>query len=223
MTELFQCTASLLSNFYNWKTGDMFLTDSEEDKPDVQVFVERMDRPATSQMDVGTAFHKLLETSSVGAHIGIIDSMGFTFDFTQLEATLQFPQIVEQRYFRKRDGVVVSGQVDAIMGDGTIVDWKTCAAIDPEKYTRSYQWRVYLWLTGLSKFRFDVFKILPPTQKEPNIYRVTEHLPLECHRYAAMDQDVELLIDDFNHTMATCAPMREAVQRAAARRALENA
>lgn len=217
----YACTASLLENYRAWRDGDMFLNEADEQLPDVVVWVKRLDAPATPQMAVGTAFHKMIEKAKAGDNIEIVDSMGYTFDLRQLDAALAFPSIVENRYFRLFHATRVSGQVDAITKDGCIVDYKTCTQIDPEKYIRSFQWRTYLWLTGLNRFRFDVFRIMPPTEKEPNVYRVVEHLPITCHRYDGMDREVELLIHSFNEAMDSCSPMREAVHRAAIRRAKE--
>lgn len=136
----------------------------------------------TEPMRVGTAFHKALEACQPGS-FERMEADGYTFLLP--DAELALPAIRELRGFKDYHGLTVTGCVDCL--DGTVViDHKTTARIDPERYLAGYQWRYYLDIFEAHTFRWNLFQV---REVEPRVYQVSPPEYLEAHRYPGMEMD----------------------------------
>jgi len=168
--------------------------------------------PPTPAMMAGSAFHKLLETSSEAIlEDATVD--GFTFDFSALDATVAMPDIREMKATKEYGDITLVGRVDAIEGL-RIWDHKLTGDFDADKYMDSYQWRAYLEIFNADRLTYNVFTgrekkgrdfITQEGAVEANwagvdwiVYRFD---PLDCYRYPAMENDVERLVYEFAEFM----------------------
>jgi hypothetical protein len=86
------------------------------------------------------------------------------------------------------------GKVDCI--DGIVVhDIKTTRQIKLEKYAKSMQWKLYLWMTGLSIFGYNIFEIKIEEWKKSIMINKYEELKL--YRYSNMEQDIFHMLDEY--------------------------
>ncbi len=169
----------------------------------------------TPQMKAGTAFHKILELSQYDTEIlnliGI-DGELYKFDYQiPSDVDIQIPQLRETRISKNFNGITINGIVDAINGT-TIWDHKFTEQIRIEKYLNSWQYRIYLWMTGLDNFIFNLFQgkvslaydleiisngktfdpeIVSVAQPQEYNIRIDKFEALKLERYANMDAEVE--------------------------------
>lgn len=148
-----------------------------------------VDEPSEA-MQAGTAFHKALETATDGAH-AVLTANGYTFELS--EGTLDMPAIREMRAYRQYGALTVTGQVDGLHGR-VIVDHKTTARCDPERYLAGCQWKFYLDIFGANVFRWNIFEI---KEVEPLVYSVGEPQVLTAYRYPEMGAYCERLAAEY--------------------------
>jgi hypothetical protein len=148
-----------------------------------------IDEPSEA-MQAGTAFHKALETAPDGAH-AVLQANGYTFELS--EGTLDMPAIRELRAYRQYGGLTVTGQVDGLHGR-VIVDHKTTARCDPERYLAGCQWKFYLDIFGANVFRWNIFEV---REVEPLVYSVGEPQVLTAYRYPEMGAYCERLAGEY--------------------------
>ena len=104
----------------------------------------------TEAMRKGTAFHKALETIKDGWEGDEIESDGYRF-FFRCDITISLPETRETRRSKDYGGLIVSGQADGI-GGKVILDYKSTAKFDAERYLEGWQWRYYLDLFDADRF-----------------------------------------------------------------------
>lgn len=189
---------SNLEAFRRWRE------DEEQSLEDLIRYIT-VDDP-TPAMLAGTAFHKALETAECGTH-DTLKANGYTFHLTG--GDIELPSIREMRGDRDYGGLIVSGQVDAIIGK-TVIDHKTTSKFDAERYLAGYQWRFYLDIFGGDVFRWNVFEI---REVAPNEYTVAEPQTLSANRYPEMHDDCSALAGEYlafarNHLQPP-APQRD--------------
>jgi hypothetical protein len=115
--------------------------------------------PPTPNMEAGRAFAKFWEHANFG-QTDIVEVDGWTFDFSEVEATLQIAPARELKgevLFDTPSGpVTLVGKVDGTSGL-TVYDQKLTERFDAERYLDSLQWRAYLSMFNGSRFIYDVF------------------------------------------------------------------
>lgn len=169
--------------------ADMFRSWLEDDDSDVGWLLNALssDEP-TPAMLKGTAFHKALELAPDG-DFDELSANGYTFIFDG-DFSMPRPQIREIRHAKNYGGISISGQVDAVSG-GLVVDYKSTAHFDAEKYQRGYAWRFYLDIFRANLFRWNIFEM--SETDELMTYRVTALHVMEQFRYPELEQDCRAL------------------------------
>jgi hypothetical protein len=152
----------------------------------------------TEPMRAGTAFHKVLETSTYG-EIERAEQDGFTFDLGELDCSFELPQVRELKLecltVIAGFPVTVVGVVDAQRGRG-VYDHKLTSRFDAERYADSYQWRCYLHWFGYDWMQYNVFEAYQPAT-EPGLYEVRHFHPLKFTRYPEIGEDVDRVAREF--------------------------
>ena len=99
----------------------------------------------TPAMDLGTAFHAVLETPERCRVAGGYRSGAYAFDdatMAPLFALIDRRGVFEVKHTIELDGHTLVAKADQLCG-ATIQEFKTTlSTFDAEKYTASYQWRV---------------------------------------------------------------------------------
>lgn len=162
-------------------------------------------------MVLGTAYHALIEFNKTDVkyiegefYVKTKDMVTpIVFSHKQAEKALVFrnehPNIVFEVPMSKQItlngfNIVVSGRADGLEGsEGR--DTKTGdKPMDMELWERSYQWRLYCWMAGLTKFHYDIFqfKLDKDGVIETVNYETCSFLP-----YEGMDMDIIQMIGRF--------------------------
>ena len=146
-------------------------------------------------MALGTSFHAALEEAAARPqavdHITAPD--GTTFDLSQVDGDIPWVQVPEfflLRFMTLPDGtpVRIGGKVDGATGLELVDHKLTGKWSGPETYFDSYQWRLYLWLTGFRSFRYNVFVKSKKPGKDGAV-QVTAVHPIQCYRYPGIEAD----------------------------------
>ncbi len=152
-------------------------------------------------MRVGTAFHRALELASFG-DFESLEANGYRFTFDG-NCELMLPMVREVRasktWMVDDAPITISGQVDAIDGK-LVIDHKTTARFDPERYIAGCQWKLYLEIFGAQQFRWTVFEIQEIAAElgsGEQAYVVTAQHRLEQFRYPALEADCQALVERF--------------------------
>ena len=175
------------------------------------------DGTTSEAMQIGICFHLLMESlthrwpdaEEMRDGISTITNLpikGRTVSFRWLCSPDVFVYGAESEVFNARhvatSDVLITGHSDAIAGS-RVIEYKTSAKrADIARYMRSWQWRVYLYLTGLDHFTYHCFKVAPmrvtkAIRREPwysdrqFFVDVKEHATLDLARYDGMDAEVE--------------------------------
>ena len=149
------------------------------------------------KMEAGTAVHKLIEYASYGELTTPHTVDGWTINI-DLDATLMLPESREARVSAVYRGFELRGRVDSI--DALSVrDLKTTRQIDIDRYLESYQWRLYLWMTGLPTFHYDILRV--KVDEEEREITITDLTTITLHRYPAMSNDITALLDQYLETL----------------------
>lgn len=149
-----------------------------------------VDEPS-SAMQAGTAFHKALELAPEGDHATLFGN-GYTFHLPDCSA-VELPSVRELRAYRRYGGLDVTGQVDGLHGR-MVIDHKTTARCDPERYLAGCQWRYYLDIFGADVFRWYIFEV---KEIGPTEYDVAAPQVLTAYRYPEMRAYCEKLAADY--------------------------
>jgi len=164
-----------------------------------QLFVDELLKKfeKTPEMKAGTALHKILELSQYDEEflnmIGIDGEM-YKFDYQiSSDIEIKLPKLREIKISTQFSNMNINGVVDAINAT-TIWDHKFTKQIRLEKYMNSWQGKIYLWMTDLNTFKYNLFqgKILPPTvEPAMNHIQINKFETVTFERYAGMDKEVE--------------------------------
>lgn len=159
--------------------------EGDEDSDLASLIADITSKQPTHAMKRGTAFHAALENLREG-EVSKIESQGYTFVFPEdFEAPLF--QIQELRGNKVYDGLIVTGQVDAIQGNH-ILDHKASESFDAERYMAKYAWRYYLDIFKAERFSWYVWQMY---EDPTDIFRYTVkdlHI-LEQYRYPELERD----------------------------------
>ena len=176
----------------------------EEDWPLENFLRQVTGDESTAQQRVGTAFHKALQFASIGEH-ETFSVDGYTFILDASLGEIELPFLKEMRLARQYGDLTVSGQVDGIDGL-TVTDYKTTGSFDADRYLESYQWRLYLDIASCTRFRYLIFEIDIPYERDVHDEKVyLEFDPihikrlhkLECFSYPQLHEDCSLLASSY--------------------------
>lgn len=153
------------------------------------------ERKANVNMEFGTTVHKALELYHT-------PERSFTFgdvvlDEKSLEqaASLMNPYMLKEVTYRRpctvglNETVYLKGTVDAIQGVEVMDHKNTFSSITADKingYMESYQWRAYLFLTGCSRFTYNVLQ----WKQDDGVWVLSDQQELTCLTYAGLQNDV---------------------------------
>lgn len=172
---------------------ELFRTWKDDDEKDLEWILNRILHPEqTEAMKVGEAFHKALELASLG-DFGELKANGYSFN-VQCECEIEVAPGRELFLAKPYGELNVRGRVDAICGK-LITDYKTTSNFDPERLMNGYQWRFYLDMMEVDRFRWEVF-VLKDTD-DPSVYLVTDHHRLEQARYPELSEDCSKLAAEY--------------------------
>lgn len=177
-----------------------FEQDEEADASSLLADIRGESEPSTAML-AGTAFHKAIEQAYTGVELDSIEQDGFRFAFTG-DLSIELAPIREVRasktYMVDGKPIMISGQLDQIVGR-RIEDHKTTARFDPERYMDGYQWRLYLEIFGADVFRWNIFELADQGQDDDGtlLYEVRSQHRLEQHRYPALGEDCQALVERF--------------------------
>ena len=175
---------SSLETFRRWR--------QDEDATLEDIIARLTDFKPTAAMLAGTAFHKALELATPGDY-DTLEADGYTFLLP--DAELELPAVRELRAYADYGPLRVTGKVDCL--DGLrIDDHKTTASFRPDGYLEGYQWRFYLDIFGVDRFRWNVFEITPVRGVE-FVYNVKPPHILEQVRYPGLHDDCARLAAEF--------------------------
>lgn len=178
----------MLARVSNIESYRRWCDDEEQTVEDLVRFITTDD--PTEAMKAGTAFHKAIEEAPEGEH-ETLSALGYTFRLASGEVAL--PSIRELRAYGRYGGLTVTGQVDGLHGR-VVVDHKTTARCDVERYLNGCQWKFYLDLFGADTFRWNIFEIKELGDKE---YQVAAPQTLTAYRYPEMHSDCLRLAADY--------------------------
>ena len=171
-------------------------------------FVRRLRResPPTDALRLGTALHALLEDLTLGEPPTFVyngphwyyEKEGFTFDFSQVEVTLEEPNLVEAKFEKVYDlgvlgEVTLVGKVDAIRGN-QIIEYKTTKQVDIDRYRDLFQWKAYLdMLPDMQSCKWHIFR----HRTKGSHCVIQRHHTLTLYRYDELADDVRGLLYEY--------------------------
>lgn len=168
----------MLARVSNIEAFRRWREDEDQTAEDLVRFIT-VDQP-TEAMQAGTAFHKALELAPEGKH-EMLSANGYTFHLPD-DGVVELPSIRELRAYGRYGGLNVTGQVDGLHGR-LIIDHKTTARCDPERYLAGCQWKYYLDIFGADVFRWHIFEV---KEIAPLEYDVAPPQVLTAYRYPEM-------------------------------------
>jgi hypothetical protein len=187
---------SHLEAFRQWRLAE---------EQSIEDFIAHFGQPANEKMKAGTAFHSFLERAQEGVSYENIKIAGYTYH-TNCDAALPLPQIREIRASKQYGDLTVTGKLDGQRGLA-VMDYKTTAALNTERYQDGYQWRYYLDIFGADVFRWYVFVMKEVAERE---YSITGFHKLEAWRYPDMEKDTQSLAQAYYEAMK---PHEEEIQK----------
>lgn len=166
---------------------------------------------------IGTAFHSIIEQGEAvvsrtpeGTFQVMGDGYPVTFSEEQVAMALKYKaklpyafheQWISRDFHTPSMDIYVLGRVDVLHGT-YIRDIKTkYSPVKYADYADSAQWKLYLDLSGLDTFYFDLFEF-PGYKKDKHGHDVSSlgikpYGQIECIRYEGMEQDNQQLVEDF--------------------------
>ena len=177
----------------------------------------RRETPPNDNMRIGSAFHEIIENMALGRPVECIAEdvyahEGIAFGFQDVNLQIERPDLTEQKFEKVYDlgpllgKVTLVGKVDGLRGD-RIIEYKTTARLDIDKYRDLFQWQAYLdILPGMQSCTWHILKryapkireIKEPWKADP---RYVDHL--FWIREALENQDYRLLLNqsDLGHSI----------------------
>ena len=149
-------------------------------------------REATPAMAAGSAFHSAMETIEEGKEYGVLTANGYRFNML-CDVDIPLPKIQEVSIQKQYGDLLVRGRVDA-WSLGTISDYKTTEQFDPDRFLDRITWRLYLDMTGVSRFIWHVFQVKESGEKEYDVYN---YHSMTQYRYVGMHEDCERVAAEY--------------------------
>lgn len=188
---------SSIETFRRWR--------NDEDASMDDLIAAITDHEPTPAMLAGTAFHAGLEAATEGES-GVMIVGDYRFNL-HIDIEIALPRQREIRARKNYGPLTVTGKFDALDGL-TIIDHKTTARFDAEKYIAGCQWKFYLDIFGCNVFRWNVFEIREADTDDPaiRVYDVFGFHPLEQMRYPGLHDDCLQLALEFHDTVSSILP-----------------
>jgi len=165
----------------------------------------RRERPPTREMQLGTAFHSILENPtecySIDKDVYIADGIEYQGEIIRRcieflpTSTTAIAELKETKIYDLGGELVeVVGKVDSI--DGLIItEYKTCwGGFNFDKYYESCQWKFYIDIFGAMAVNYNVFCFYDSKRSGIQLKSVERFvMPV----YHGMNQHIELLLKQF--------------------------
>jgi hypothetical protein len=151
----------------------------------------------TPAMDLGTAFHAVLETPERWRVAGGYRSGAYAFDdatMAPLFALIDRRGVFEVKATLEIDGHTLVAKADQLCG-ATIQEFKTTlSTFDAEKYTDSYQWRVMSLIFQPARITYHVASL---DDHGNSVVELKSLDSVSLYPYAGLEQDVRDLLREF--------------------------
>ncbi len=198
-------TPSRIDNFVAYKSGvnwrgDEFLT--EQYCKELLKLV-----PAYKKMEVGTALHSVIENSGFTTLPAKFTHNGWNFE-TFADIELAMPAQREIKLKKSFNGIWLFGKVDAISSTH-VHDLKVTSTVELEKYFNSWQWKVYLCMSRLDNFVYDVLHV--KIDEDNHHVQIKDYHRLELYRYETMQGEVERCLVEYWETLELLKPQLTAM------------
>lgn len=201
-----------LETYRKFLAGDKWTTQ--------QVMIEALTAPfkGNEYTRIGSAFHAIVEQGESiveklpdeGKFRVMVEGWPVIFNGEQVEMALKYRSKLPYAFHEEWIGrefhtpamdIWVHGRVDVLHGT-FIRDIKTkYSPVEYDDYANSAQWKLYLDLSGLDTFYFDLFEF-PGYKKDKHGYDVSSlgirpYGAIECIRYDGMEKENQQLVCDF--------------------------
>lgn len=145
-------------------------------------------------MKIGRSFETILQLPELTKFEDCYNCDGVKFKRNQIAKALQRYEtgVWQLKHVQEFEGVQLVGKADIIQG-ATIIDIKTTAKIDIQRYIDSYQWRAYLMLFGANLFEYHIYQI----KDEPELIDITDFELLKLNDYDGLVSDLKCVVNDF--------------------------
>ena len=152
---------------------------------------------STPQIELGQAYHSIIEDPDRYLVPGGFSCRGFSFDMEHVRPALDLVDrrgVFEVKGTIEIDGVTLVGRADHVFG-ASIHEFKTTTGtFDPDKYLNSVQWRVMGLIFEPRVITYHVFCLVD----SPNgVIALKSVETMNVYPYPAMREDVTRLVREF--------------------------
>ncbi len=197
----------------HWKSSymspsriDNYIYHRDNESSTVEHFIVQLLRlePMSRNVLAGIAGHAYIERLLVGEMENNFSINGWQFSINpKLDITIALPLDREKWCSKDFGEIQILGKTDAIGAD-IIHDYKFTSKINIEKYMQSWQWQVYLWMTGLSKFVYNIFEI--DIDDDSDKATITDYQELKIYRYNGLDERVCGILAEYSNYLDLIKP-----------------
>lgn len=201
---------------YNWKSR--FMLPSKIDayvyhrnsEQDVETFVMELLKltPFPKRAEAGVAFHDYIEKFGYGDLPLNFTSNGWNIINNNVNVTIPYPFAREVKFSKNWNDINIFAVVDGI-DNFRIHDIKTTSKLNVEKYMESWQWKIYLWLTEMQTFIYDIFTV--DINEIDNILTLKNYDRIELKRYPNMVNDIDNIFNEYSNYLDTIKPVFESI------------
>lgn len=201
---------------YNWKSR--FMLPSKIDsyvyhrnsEQDVETFVMELLKltPFPKKAEAGVAFHDYIEKFGYGDLPLNFTSKGWDIIINNINITIPYPFAREVKFSKNWNDINIFAVVDGIDAYG-IHDIKTTSKLNVEKYMESWQWKIYLWITEMQTFIYDIFTV--DINEIDNILTLKNYDRIELKRYPNMVNDIDNIFNEYSNYLDTIKPVFESI------------
>jgi hypothetical protein len=148
------------------------------------------------QVHAGTAIHKAIEKHNllkgkIGTQTTPINEWEIKLCIDPIN--INIPNEDTEKFIKGIiGGILINGKYDA-KDHEKIHDIKTTSKIDLDSYKNSYQWKMYLVMTGLKRFVYDIFQVRfdekKPYEKDANGHKILNRKLVEIVNYERLELD----------------------------------
>ena len=155
-------------------------------------------------MLAGIAVHEYLEKLLIGELPSDFTHNGWQIiTDDKLNVELELPLNREQWCERYFGDIKILGKTDCI-GISQVNDIKTTSDIKIEKYMESWQWQIYLWITGRNKFVYNIFEI--DINKYTDKVTIKDYQELTLYRYKGMEERIINILHEYSNYLDMIKP-----------------
>lgn len=201
---------------YNWKSR--FMLPSKIDayvyhrnsEQDMETFVMELLKltPFPKKAEAGVAFHDYIEKFGYGDLPLNFTSNGWNIINNNVNVIIPYPFAREVKFNKNWNDINIFAVVDGI-DNFRIHDIKTTSKLNVEKYMESWQWKIYLWLTEMQTFIYDIFTV--DINEIDNILTLKNYDRIELKRYPNMVNDIDNIFNEYSNYLDTIKPVFESI------------